>query len=68
MLFACLASAYAAAQGTPTGVAAVIVDLQTGATLLSEQPDVVARSILPGSVAKIAAVAAALEAGIITPS
>lgn len=50
----------------PPGVASLIVNLRSGATLASERPDVVERPILPGSVMKLAAVAAALEAGTIT--
>lgn len=68
LLLACVVAAPVHAQNAATGIASVIVDLQTGRTLTSEQPDVVARRILPGSVAKIGAVAAALEAGIITPT
>ncbi len=47
------------------GVAFVIVDLQSGATLASAQPEITERPILPGSVMKVAAVAAALESGAI---
>jgi stage II sporulation protein D len=49
----------------PRGIAFVIVDLQSGATLASAQPDITQRPVLPGSVMKVAAVAAALESGVI---
>jgi SpoIID/LytB domain protein len=48
-----------------TGVASLIVDLRSGATISVEQPRIIGRPLLPGSVMKIAAVAAALESGII---
>lgn len=54
------------AHAAPNGVAALVFDLKTGATLSSDQPDVMSRAVLPGSVMKIAAVAAALESGAIT--
>ena len=47
------------------GIAYVIVDLQSGATLASAQPEITERPILPGSVMKVAAIAAALESGVI---
>lgn len=47
------------------GIAYVIVDLRSGATLASAQPEITERPILPGSVMKVAAVAAALESGVI---
>ncbi len=49
------------------GIASLIVDLRTGATLATERADVIDRPVLPGSVMKIAAIAAALESGVITP-
>ncbi len=48
-------------------VAFLTFDLKSGATLASEQPDIIGRAVLPGSVMKVAAVAAALEAGTISP-
>ena len=54
------------AHAAPDGVASLVIDLKTGATLSSDQPDVMARAVLPGSVMKIATVAAALESGTIT--
>jgi len=51
----------------PQGVASLVLDLQTKMTLAAERPDVIDRPLLPGSVMKIAAVAAALESGLITP-
>ncbi|MFN7915297.1 MAG: SpoIID/LytB domain-containing protein [Vicinamibacterales bacterium] len=47
------------------GTAVLVVDLKSGATLGSEHPEVIGRSVLPGSVMKIATVAAALESGAI---
>ena len=47
------------------GISFLIVDLRSGATLASEQPDIADRPILPGSVMKIAAIAAAMESGTI---
>ncbi len=47
------------------GISFLIVDLRTGATLASERPDIADRPILPGSVMKIAAIAAAMESGTI---
>ncbi len=49
------------------GVASIVVELRTNATLAAERGDVVDRPVLPGSVMKIAAMAAALESGLITP-
>ena len=54
------------AQTAQTGVASLVVDLATGRTLSVERPDVMTRAVLPGSVMKVAAVAAALEAGAMT--
>lgn len=54
------------AQTPQTGVASLVVDLATGRTLSVERPDVMTRAVLPGSVMKVAAVAAALEAGAMT--
>ena len=54
------------AQTPQTGVASMVVDLATGRTLSAERPDVMSREVLPGSVMKVAAVAAALEAGAMT--
>ena len=54
------------AQTPQTGVASLVVDLATGRTLSVERPDVMTRAVLPGSVMKVAAVAAALEAGAIS--
>lgn len=68
MLLCALGISTPALSQPSAGIASLIVDLQSGETLRSEQPDVVSRAILPGSVAKVAAVAAALEAGIITPA
>ena len=48
-------------------VASLTFDLKSGATLASEQPDIIGRAVLPGSEMKVAAVAAALEAGTISP-
>ncbi|MEQ1912347.1 MAG: penicillin-binding transpeptidase domain-containing protein, partial [Vicinamibacterales bacterium] len=47
------------------GISFLIVDLRGGATLASERPDIADRPILPGSVMKIAAIAAAMESGTI---
>ena len=47
------------------GISFLIVDLRSGATLASERPDIADRPILPGSVMKIAAIAAAMESGTI---
>lgn len=60
-----LAAATVAAQPS-SGVASLVIDLKTGATLSTEQPDVIGRAVLPGSVMKIATIAAALESGTIT--
>ncbi len=48
------------------GVAALILDLQSGTTLSVEQPETARRPVLPGSFMKIATMAAALESGVIT--
>lgn len=70
-LWLCLVAAMAV-WGTPVadaqqGVASLVVDLTSGATLSSEQRAIIDRAVLPGSVMKIVAVAAALEAEVITP-
>ncbi|MEQ1728289.1 MAG: penicillin-binding transpeptidase domain-containing protein, partial [Vicinamibacterales bacterium] len=49
------------------GVASIVVELRTNATVAAERGDVIDRPVLPGSVMKIAAMAAALESGLITP-
>ena len=54
------------AQTPQTGVASLVVDLASVRTLSVERPDVMTRAVLPGSVMKVAAVAAALEAGAIS--
>jgi stage II sporulation protein D len=59
-----LAEPCAAAQ--QSGVASVLIDLRTGTPVAVEQSAVIERAILPGSVMKIATIAAALEAGVIT--
>ena len=51
----------------PQGVASLVIDLRSDRTLASERSDVIERVVLPGSVMKIAAVAAALDTGLITP-
>ena len=51
----------------PQGVASVIIDLRSNTTLSAERAEVIDRPVLPGSVMKIAALAAALESGLITP-
>jgi len=48
-----------------SGVAYLAVDLKTGKTLRSVRSDIIDTAILPGSVIKIAALAAALDAGVI---
>ena len=48
-----------------TGVAYLEVDLNTRATMASERPGLIDTPILPGSVMKIATLAAALESGVL---
>lgn len=50
----------------PQGVASVVVDLRTNTVLSVERLDIIQQPLLPGSVIKIAALAAALESGAIT--
>ena len=64
----CGSTAPVHAQSAASSTASFIFDLRSGETLFTEQPEVAARTILPGSVAKIVAVAAALEAGVIKPT
>lgn len=67
LTFALGGAAHVQAQPASNGVASLIFDLRSGETLFSERPEVAARAVLPGSVAKVVAVAAALESGVITP-
>lgn len=48
-----------------TGVAWVIVDVASGATVSAERADVLDRPVLPGSLAKIVTLAAAVDAGLV---
>ena len=64
VLLVALASAQAATQ--PGGVAYLAVDLQTGRTIASVRRDLIDEPVAPGSIAKIATLAAALEHGVIT--
>ena len=49
----------------PPSVASLVLDLPSGATRRTEQPSVIDRPVLPGSVMKIAGIAAALDAHLI---
>lgn len=55
-----------APQPAVSGVAYLAVDLPSGRTLESVRPDMLGASLAPGSVIKIATLAAALESGVIT--
>ena len=52
---------------TPSGVAYLSLDLTTNKPIETIRPDQLDTPIAPGSIMKIAALAAALEAGVITP-
>jgi len=60
-----LASGLARADQTQPGVAYLAVDLASTTAIASERPDMLDVPMLPGSVAKIATLAAALESGVI---
>jgi stage II sporulation protein D len=57
-------SGFSRTQSAP-GIASLVLDLRTGKTLSIEHPAIVDRPVLPGSVTKVAAIAAALESGTI---
>jgi stage II sporulation protein D len=65
-LFLMAVAAPVGMQGQSQGVAYLAVDLQTHAVLASEQRQQLDIPVLPGSVIKIATLAAALESGILT--
>src|SRR3990172_1237656 len=50
----------------PPEAAYLVVDLPSGREVRSAHPEVLSQALLPGSIAKVAVLAAALETGVVT--